>query len=353
MKYSTIIYGLLSGILLLGVYFILLAPPIDAQLFETEEPLALSAAMQPNYKLLKAELLAAGKVFGPEDIDVDSEGRIYAGTQDGKIIRIGKNNQVETFANTGGRPLGLHFDATGKLIVCDAWKGLLSIDKNGKITVLSTQAAGKPFNFTDDLDIDSKGIIYFTDASRFNPTDYMLDALEAKPHGRLLSYNPATKQTKELARDLYFANGVALSREEDFLLINETFRYRIMRYWLKGPKTGQTEIFLDNLPGFPDGISSNRKGIFWLAMPTLRNPLLDALHSKPWLKNFLAKLPKWTLPKPQNYGLVVALDEQGTILGSLHDQSGTHLKEITSAQQVGDYLYLGSLHGDRIGRLKL
>ncbi len=53
------------------------------------------------------------------------------------------------------------------------------------------------------------------------------------------------------------------------------------------------------------------------------------------------------------YGLVLALDERGRIVQSLHDTSGAHLRMITSAKSSGGYLYLGSLDNDRIGRLKL
>ncbi len=53
------------------------------------------------------------------------------------------------------------------------------------------------------------------------------------------------------------------------------------------------------------------------------------------------------------YGLVLALDEHGKIIQSLHEPIGKHLKEITSAREYGGYLYLGSLHNDRIGKYKL
>jgi hypothetical protein len=53
------------------------------------------------------------------------------------------------------------------------------------------------------------------------------------------------------------------------------------------------------------------------------------------------------------YGLDLALDEQGKITQSLHEPTGKHLKEITSAREYGGYLYLGSLHNDRIGKYKL
>ncbi|MCY1349941.1 hypothetical protein D9M69_361590 [compost metagenome] len=58
-------------------------------------------------------------------------------------------------------------------------------------------------------------------------------------------------------------------------------------------------------------------------------------------------------PKPVPYGLVLQLNEKGEIVHSLHDTSGAHLRMVTSAKPVGDYLYLGSLDNDRIGRLKI
>ena len=44
---------------------------------------------------------------------------------------------------------------------------------------------------------------------------------------------------------------------------------------------------------------------------------------------------------------------EGEIVHSLHDTSGAHLRMVTSAKPVGDYLYLGSLDNDRIGKLKI
>jgi len=285
---------------------------------------------------------------------VDQQGRIYAGTQDGFIKRILVDGTVETWADTGGRPLGLHFDQNANLIVCDAYKGLLSINPAGNVSVLATAVNGQAFGFVDDVDIASDGKIYFTDASsKWNQANYMLDLLETRPYGKFLVYDPLDKSTTILIDNMYFSNGVALSESEDFVLINETWRYRVVRYWLKGEKAGSHDIFIDNLPGFPDGISANRKGRFWLALPTLRLPAMDKMHPRPWLKNISAKLPDWLKPAPIDYGLILGLDEQGNIVTSLHDPSGTNLREITSVEEHGGYLYIGSLSNDRIGRFAL
>ena len=62
--------------------------------------------------------------------------------------------------------------------------------------------------------------------------------------------------------NLCFANGVALAPDESFALVNETWNYRVLRYWLTGDKKDTWDVFIDNLPGFPDNISSNGKGTF-------------------------------------------------------------------------------------------
>ncbi|VEN72611.1 conserved hypothetical protein [Candidatus Desulfarcum epimagneticum] len=334
--------------------FLLYPAPIDPAFWSPPKPKEMTGPLSPNTLLRNAALLARGKVDGPEETAVDRLGRVYGGTQDGKIVRILTDGTVETFVETGGRPLGMRFDRHGSLIVCDAYKGLLSIDPKGAVRVLSTSAEGVPFLFTDALDIARDGTIYFTDASfKHNQSQYMLDLLEARPRGRFLAWDPASGQTRVLLRDLYFANGVALSPGEDFVLVNETYRYRIVRYWLKGPRAGKSDIFIDNLPGFPDNISAGETQAFWVAVFTVRNKLADRLHRFPFLKAQMSKLPRALWPRPEPYGLVLALDEKGNIVRSLHDPGGDRLKAITSAVEHNGFLYLGSLHNDRVGKYRL
>jgi sugar lactone lactonase YvrE len=344
-------------LLLIGGFALWLAitpSPIQPLAWQAPAAPQMTGVLEPNDTLMKAELLARGQIHGPEDSAVDAQGLLYTGLHDGRVVRIYGDGEIEAFADTQGRPLGMDFDAKGNLIVADAYKGLLSINPQGQITVLSREAEGVAFKFTDDLDIARDGTIYFSDASsRFEQPDYLLDLLEARPHGRLLSYDPSTGETRVLLNDLYFANGVALSANEDFVLINETYRYRITRYWLKGDKAGSSDVFIDNLPGLPDNLQGDRNGTFWVALPSPRKADADWLHSVPWVKAQLAKLPRSFWPQATPYGLVIALNEQGEITQSLHDASGSHLRMVTSAKPVGDYLYLGSLDNDRIGRLKI
>ena len=92
--------------------------------------------------------------------------------------------------------------------------------------MLTDEAEGVKFKLTDCVDVAKDGMIYFTDASyKYSVKDFIWDFLEGRPHGRLLSYDPTTKETKVLAGDLYFANGVALSPDQNYLIFCETFMY--------------------------------------------------------------------------------------------------------------------------------
>jgi sugar lactone lactonase YvrE len=342
------------GLFCLSLLVLALLPsPIDPLAYEPPPAPALTGPLAPNEALRAAELLAEGTIHGPEDVAFDSSGRLYAATADGVIARFDPSGP-RPFATTGGRPLGMRFTSSGDLLVCDSHRGLLSIDPAGQVSVLATEAEGVPFRFTDNLDLARDGTVYFSDASsRYGQPDYMLDLLEARPHGRLLRYDPATRRTTVLLRDLYFANGVALSRGEDFVLVNETYRYRTRRFWLDGPKAGTSDVFLDNLPGFPDNIDGNRKGSFWLALFTVRNPVADSLHPHPWLKTLLARLPRFAWPRPKPYGLVLEVDEEGRILRSLHDPGGRRVSRITTAREHDGFLYLGNLDQSWVGKLEL
>ena len=284
----------------------------------------------------------------------DGLGRLHAATADGAVVRLDARGEPSVFARTGGRPLGMRFTADGTLLVCDAQRGLLSVDPAGRVAVLSREAEGVPFRFTNNLDVARDGSVYFSDASsRFGQADYLLDLLEGRPHGRLLRYDPVRGATTVLLRDLYFANGVALSRDEDFVLVNETYRYRTRRYWLKGDRAGAADVFLDGLPGFPDNLAASGRGTFWMALFTVRNPAADFLHPRPGVRRLLAKLPRFAWPRPAPYGLVLEVDESGRVLRSLHDPGGLRVRQVTTAREHDGSLYLGTLHEAWIGRLAL
>lgn len=326
------------------------ARKIDPVPFHPEKAPALVGPYAPNEYLASAQRLGGGKLQGPEEIAIDKDGFIYTGTADGTIKKLSRAGEVTTFAHTGGHPLGLDFDAQGNLLVAEPYSGLLLVNTQGEVTTLVSEFEGEKLGLLDDVKVARNGLVYFTEASRkYSLDQYQLDFLEARANGRVFSYDPATRETKLVMDQLYFANGLALSADEDFLVVAETSRYRLTRYWLAGPRAGEREVFLDNLPGLPDTISSNGEGKIWVAYFSVRDRLIDGLQSYPWIKGLLAKLPSKLLPKPKAYSLVVAYDENGQVLQSLHDPSGRNLGNITSVEEYNGELYMGTLTGDAIG----
>ena len=353
MAWRKILIGFVAIVVLLLIYLLFWPVPIDPAAWTPPESPAQTGVYEPNTRLASVEKIGVGAGVGPEDVAIDSQGRIYGGMQDGRILRFqADGSQYEVFADTKGVPLGLQFDASGNLVVCDAYRGLLSITQDGSITVLSTEQGGVPFRLTNDVDIAADGTIYFSDASlKFTGAESMADLMEHRPNGRLLAYDPSSKTTRLVLDKLYFANGVAVSPDQSFVLVAETGKYRVQRYWLTGPKKGESDIFIDNLPGFPDGISSNGKDTFWLALiqgPESRKDM-DSILPQPFIRKILMRLPE-SVNAPKNDGFVLGLDMDGRVIHNLQDPSGSYV-QISSVEEHDGMLYLGSLVEDAIGRL--
>jgi sugar lactone lactonase YvrE len=347
---------ILVGLVALLVLYLLLWPvPIEPEAWTPPDISPWAGVYEENNRLAAIELLGEGAGYAPEDVAFDAQGRLYAGMENGHIIRFaGDGTNPELFADTGGRPLGMVFDANGALIVADAFKGLLSITGDGAITVLTNEVNGQPIHFANDLDIAADGTIFFSDAStRFSVDEFMLDIMEHRPNGRLLAFDPSSGSTRLVLDQLYFANGVAISPDQSFVLVAETTKYRVQRHWLDDPDQGQMDIFIENLPGFPDNITSNGVDTFWLALvqgPPARQTL-DPLLPRPFMRKLILRLPESLRPAPTPFGFVLGLDTDGKVRHNLQDPTGESYDEITSVTEHSGMLYLGSIVEDSIGRL--
>ncbi|MFN9358660.1 MAG: SMP-30/gluconolactonase/LRE family protein [Alphaproteobacteria bacterium] len=108
--------------------------------------------------------------------------------------------------------------------------------------------------------------------------------------GGLYSFSPTSGRIEEKASGLAFANGVALGPDEEYVLVAETAAHRISRIWLKGPKAPGKDVFIENLPGYPDNISYNGRGIFWVALAAPRSKALEDVLPNPFLRMILYRL---------------------------------------------------------------
>lgn len=280
----------------------------------------------------------------PEDVVVDSAGRVVTGVDDGRLLRIGAGGRVEPLADTGGRPLGVELLGDGRLLVCDARRGLLAVDAGtGAVEVLVDRVAGAPLRFCNNAAVAADGTVYFSDSSRrFGIDHWRADLLEHSGTGRLLRRDP-DGAVEVLLDGLQFANGVALAADESFVAVAETGAYRLTRLWLTGGGAGRTDVLVDNLPGFPDNLSRGPTGLIWIALGSPRVPLLDRLHRlHPALRRGVWALPERLQPKPVRTLWVQAVDAGGALVHDLQGP-GDRYAIVTGVREHQGRLYLGSL----------
>jgi sugar lactone lactonase YvrE len=357
----------MGGILLALLAYLLLWPvPI--------QPVALLVPSQPSYagvyavntRLANLQLMDLHGEVGPEHIAFGPDGKLYTTVVSGNILRMNADGSAqEVFAHTGGRVLGFDFDAHGNLIAADAVKGLLSIAPDAKITLLTDAVNGDAIRYADAVVVAKDGKIYLSDAStRFAPKNWggtfeasVLDIIEQAATGRILEFDPATGVARIVARGLSFANGVALSLDEQHLFASETGRYRVWKIAVTAndldihQSSPQAMVLLDNLPGYPDNLMRGLNGKIWMGLVKTRNPVADNMSDKPWLRALTLRLPRALWPVPKAYGHVVAFTEDGKVTADLQDPSGAY-PETTAITETKDRLYVQSLHAHGLGWLE-
>lgn len=228
------------------------------------------------------------------------------------------------------------------------------------------------------------GDIYWTDsASDFALYDGIYTML-ANPSGRLFRYDRQTKKNSVLVDQLYFANGIALSPDEEFIVVSETAASRLTRYYIKGKNAGTTDVFIDRLPGATDNLTPDANGIWVplvMAIDAEHPALWQSAANAPYVRRFLCrvlalieapfKLVQSVYPNPYTQWVVnrvghfetlsallpprttiLRVDWNGKIVGSLHgfDRS---VQNVAHVLEDGDYLYLGSFANRYLGRVAL
>ncbi len=350
-------------VFLLAAYLTLWPVPIEPVSWNAPIPPGYTGSHAVNTKLANLKIISLGQEEGPEHIAIGKDGKLYTTVASGNILRMNPDGSAqEVFVNTGGRVLGFDFDAAGSLIAADAVKGLLSISPERKITVLTDKVNGEPILYADAVVVAKSGKMYLSDAStRFAPKEWggtfeasVLDILEQASTGRILEYDPADKTTRVMAKGFSFANGVALSHDEQTLFVNETGKYRVWKISL-GAKdldisipNDQAKILFDNLPGYPDNLMRGLDGKIWLGFAKPRNPTIDKLASKPFMRKLTLRLPRVMWPIPKAYGHVMAFTEDGAVVADLQDPSGAY-PEATAVTETNDRLYIQSLHAKGLG----
>jgi sugar lactone lactonase YvrE len=282
---------------------------------------------------------------GAEDVVVDAQGRVYTGTEDGSVFRVRPDGRrIDRVGHTGGRPLGLELLPDGRLLVCDAERELLALDlATEKLEVLARLVHGQRMKVCNNAAVHSDGSIYFSDSSKaFDLAHWKADLVENTGTGRLLRRDSNGTVTV-LLEGLRFANGVALAADESFVAVAESGGRSVVRLWLTGPREGETDHLVDDLPGYPDNIARGSDGLVWvtIASPAVRMLELVMRAPRP-VRRAAGRLPERLLPRPARVVRVMAFDDAGSVI---HDRSldptGYHM--VTGVREHHGRVWLGSL----------
>jgi sugar lactone lactonase YvrE len=287
---------------------------------------------------------------GPEDVLVDGQGRVYAGLDDGRIVRAaGTGAPVETVAQVPGRPLGLEFLGEDELLVCASQAGLLAVSlATQHVRILTDEVDGRSLRAVNNAAVAGDGSIFFTDSSQRYPIPrWRADIVQRTRSGRLFRRAPDGAVT-ELLGGLEFANGVALARDESFVVVAETGACRLHRVWLRGQRAGTAEVFVDPLTGYPDNISLGSDGLIWVAVASPKTAQLAKVQALPGpVRTLATKMPPRLQPKVDRTVSVVAVDDDGQVV---HEFCGEidGFWFLTGVRERHGRLWLGSLEGSSL-----
>ena len=229
-------------------------------LFGPLKPSPAAAAEKAGVVAPGAELVLLGDTFSfTEGPAADAQGNVFFTDQpNNKIYKWSIDGKLSVFHDSPGRANGLYFDKSGNLYACaDLNNELWMIDPSGRATVLVKDFEGKKLNGPNDLWIDPKGGVYFSDP-RYGNRDGM------EQDGEHVYYlSPDRKKTIRVISDMVRPNGLIGTRDGKTLYVadhggKKTFVYTIN----KDGTLSNKKLFA---PEGSDGMTIDSQGNIYLA----------------------------------------------------------------------------------------
>jgi gluconolactonase len=184
------------------------------------------ASLRENTSADDHPLTPEGRVAFTEGPAWHPNGNVYfSDIENNRIMRRDPNGVIHTYRTPSGRANGLMFDSQGRLIACEGHREggnrrLTRTELDDTLTVLTDNYQGHRYNSPNDLAIDSKGRIYFTDP-RYRDREGLeiLDA-DNKPVEGVYRLDPESLEvTQILTHEIARPNGIAVSSNDQYLIV--------------------------------------------------------------------------------------------------------------------------------------
>ena len=174
----------------------------------------------------------------------------------GALLRVAADKQVHTHLDLG--PAGTVLRRDGHLLICDnKYKALLDLAPDGTVGVIADQFEGRPLRSLNDLTVDARANIYWTDPEGSTPQTPVGSVFRVRPDGRV----------DRVATGLAFPNGLDVDPASKFLYVIESQSKKILRYALPEDRDlcGPPELFYDLGGSGGDGCAFDALGNLWVA----------------------------------------------------------------------------------------
>ncbi len=344
------------AVLLAGILYLLCHDPgVPVGTWTPDEAYSVTEEKTTRVEASELRYLNIAPYQNPETIRL-RDGWLYAAVDGGSIIRLREDGTgLEEVLNTGGAILGFDFDTSGNLYFCDCrFQGEAAVCVFDGQSIQTLPIAG--LTYPDALCLDEEhGILYLSNASCVRVTGklatpmeaYMIDMMAHTNTGSVVSFDLGTEEQRTVAEGFSFANGLQLSEDGRFLLVNETSENHIWRVSLD---SGEKEILLC-VPGYPDNLYPAKEG-YWSGLSGACDPSYSSLAEKPLLRKAIVNLP------PFAFTAVTGSSTGGNVAMIRYDAEGNLLQyllcegsgfTVTGGAETGERLYLESItSADRI-----
>ena len=339
-------------VLLLLIYFLLWPSELEPEGWVPPTHSGLVDAYAANDVLAQSETFDVPTSRGAADLALASDGNVYGGVANGYIVNLTTD---ERLFKTGGRPLGIAALGVNGLAVADAEMGLLSIGlEDGSVSELVPAEQRQSTLFAFGVDVAADNTIYFSDASsKFGFDEYKRAILDNRPDGRLLAYDSATGNLNILYDDLYFASGVAVAADQSAVFVAEAARFRIRRFPLTNEASAAgSDIWIENLPGYPLGLAAGSDGTLWVAIAQLRHSRLDQIGEYPEGRKIIGRIPPILMRDHSTHPMLLGFDAEGNLTHNLQDDSEALDISVAGVLATDDFLYWGTVANKKIGRIE-
>lgn len=226
-------------------------PPVVAETTATAIPGVIAAGT-------KVEVIKSGFTGTEGPIGMADGSFLFTETQANRITKIDQDNNITTFLENTNGSNGLAFDSKGRLISVQTTPGKALIGviyPKGQEATLSDNFEGKPYGRPNDLVVDKKGGVYFTE-----PGPNAAPGQPPPPLTPAVYYVPAGGKSMRIAEGIARPNGIQLSPDEKTLYVNDTAGEYLLAFDIK-----------------PDGSVGNRRN--FAKYPTVNKTATGAFNS--------------------------------------------------------------------------